>query len=66
MYAFTFLFRFEHPSVRPLLLTAINECECEKLICTFIRPTVLPYSRISQVSPPLLQDQPGQSYPTPE
>ena len=41
--------KFEHPSLQPMVLSPLNECGVEKLVCTFVRPTVLPYSHLFDV-----------------
>ena len=41
--------KFEHPNLTPLCLSPNNECGIEKLICTFVKPTVLPYSHLYDV-----------------
>eukprot|EP01060_Flectonema_neradi_P002117 TRINITY_DN11285_c0_g1_i2.p1 TRINITY_DN11285_c0_g1~~TRINITY_DN11285_c0_g1_i2.p1 ORF type:complete len:395 (+),score=85.57 TRINITY_DN11285_c0_g1_i2:54-1238(+) len=35
-----------YPSRAPLLLSPRNECTCRKFICTFVRPTELPYEEL--------------------
>ena len=41
--------KFEHPQLEALCLSPLNECGVEKLVCTFVRPTVLPYSHLFDV-----------------
>ena len=41
--------KFTHPHVKPLCLTPKNECGVEKFVCTFIKPTVLPFSHLHDV-----------------
>ena len=41
--------KFENPSLKPLVLSPLNECGVEKLVCTFVKPTVLPYSHLFDV-----------------
>ena len=43
------LLQFQHPHLQPLCLTPTNECGVNKLICTFIKPTVVPYSHLYHV-----------------
>ena len=41
--------KFEYPHLQAHCLSPNNECGVEKLICTFVRPTVLPYSHLYNV-----------------
>ena len=38
--------RHKYPWLKPLCLTCQNECGTEKLVMTFIKPSVLPYSHL--------------------
>lgn len=38
-----------HPDRKPLLLAPINECGQRKMICTFVRPTLLKYDELHDV-----------------
>ncbi|XP_066249552.1 dynein regulatory complex subunit 7 [Euwallacea similis] len=38
---------FKYPDRKPLFLACDNECGIQKMVCTTIRPTTLPYSQIS-------------------
>ncbi|XP_066157618.1 dynein regulatory complex subunit 7 [Euwallacea fornicatus] len=38
---------FKFPDRKPLFLACDNECGIQKMVCTTIRPTTLPYSQIS-------------------
>ena len=38
--------RYKYPWLKPLCLTCQNECGVEKLVMTFINPSVLPYSHL--------------------
>ncbi|XP_030764668.1 dynein regulatory complex subunit 7 [Sitophilus oryzae] len=39
-------FCFNYPDRKPLFLACDNECGMQKMVCTTIRPTTLPYSEI--------------------
>ena len=41
--------KFSHPHLKAQCLSPKNECGVEKLICTFIKPTVVPYSHLYDV-----------------
>ena len=41
--------KFEYPHLQATCLSPLNECGVEKLICTFVKPTVLPYSHLYDV-----------------
>ncbi|XP_050298709.1 dynein regulatory complex subunit 7 [Anthonomus grandis grandis] len=49
LYAENFRRQFCHkfPNRKPLFLACDNECGVQKLVCTTLRPTTLPYSEIS-------------------
>ncbi|KAK9884102.1 hypothetical protein WA026_005042 [Henosepilachna vigintioctopunctata] len=39
-------FRFRYPNRKQLFLACDNECKIQKMVCTSIRPTTLPYSEL--------------------
>nr|CCM12910.1 hypothetical protein, conserved [Leishmania guyanensis] len=43
---FDILFHKYFPDRKPLFLSPSNECQCPKMICSFVRPTLLPYDQL--------------------
>ena len=41
--------KFSRPYLTAMCLSPKNECDVEKLVCTFIRPTVLPFAHLFNI-----------------